>query len=80
MHVRFVDADGAHLRESEDVIEIYAHDDGFFWIDIPEWNDEADATSRTSMICSVAYATDDSGSDDRIGSARSLGSVECSAC
>ncbi len=43
MHVRFVDADGAHLRESEDVIEIYAHDDGFFWIDIPEWNDEADA-------------------------------------
>jgi len=43
MHVRFVDADGAHPRESEDVIEIYAHDDGFFWIDIPEWNDEADA-------------------------------------
>src|SRR5256885_3759396 len=31
------------------------------------------------MICSVAYATDDSGSDDRIGSARSFGSVECSA-
>jgi Mg2+ and Co2+ transporter CorA len=43
MQVRFLDALGAHLRDPDDVVELYAHDDGFFWIDIPEWDDEADA-------------------------------------
>ena len=43
MQVRFVDAHGAHPRDPDDVIELFVHDDGFFWIDIAEWNDEADA-------------------------------------
>jgi hypothetical protein len=43
-------------------------------------SDPADATRRTSMICSVAYATDDNGSEERMGRARILRSVECSAC
>jgi Mg2+ and Co2+ transporter CorA len=42
MHVRFVDAHGAHPRDPDDVIELFSHDDGFFWIDIAEWNEEAD--------------------------------------
>jgi Mg2+ and Co2+ transporter CorA len=43
MQVRFIDAAGAHPRDPDDVVELYAHDDGFFWVDIPEWDDEADA-------------------------------------
>jgi Mg2+ and Co2+ transporter CorA len=43
MQVRFVDAQGAHPRHPDDVIELYGRDDGFFWIDIAEWTDEADS-------------------------------------
>lgn len=43
MQVRFIDAHGAHPRDRDDVVELYAHDDGFFWIDISGWDDEADA-------------------------------------
>lgn len=43
MQVWFVDGDGAHPRHPEDVVEIYSHDDGFFWIDIADCDDEADA-------------------------------------
>jgi magnesium transporter len=42
MEVRFVDAHGAHPRAPDDVVELFAHDDGFFWIDVPVWDDEAD--------------------------------------
>jgi magnesium transporter len=42
MEVRFVDASGAHLRDPDDVVELFAHEDGFFWIDVPVWDDEAD--------------------------------------
>src|SRR6266540_525467 len=43
-------------------------------IGITRWRDVALAASSTTMICSVAYATDDSGSDEKIGRARILGS------
>jgi magnesium transporter len=39
MEVRFIDASGAHLRDPDDVLELFAHDDGFFWIDVPQWDD-----------------------------------------
>ncbi len=43
MQVRFVDALGAHLREPDDVVEMFAHDDGFFWIDVAELDDDSRA-------------------------------------
>jgi Mg2+ and Co2+ transporter CorA len=43
MEVRFLDADGAHPRRADDVVELFAHRDGFFWIDVPHWDDEAEA-------------------------------------
>jgi magnesium transporter len=46
MEVRFLDAEGSHAREPEDVVELFAHGDGFFWIDVPTWDDEAEALLR----------------------------------
>jgi Mg2+ and Co2+ transporter CorA len=43
MEVRFLDAEGAHLRTPDDVVELFTHGDGFFWIDVPEWDDDAAA-------------------------------------
>ena len=37
-----MDATGAHLREPEDVVELFAHEDGFFWIDVPVWDDASE--------------------------------------
>jgi len=42
MEVRFVDSTGAHPREPEDVVELFAHEDGFFWIDVPVWDDASE--------------------------------------
>ncbi|GAB3782924.1 magnesium transporter CorA family protein [Nocardioides ungokensis] len=42
MEVRFVDATGAHRREPDDVVELFAHEDGFFWIDVPVWDDASE--------------------------------------
>src|SRR5919197_231481 len=39
---------------------------------------EALAASKTTRICSVAYATDDSASDEKMGRARTLGRSVCS--
>ena len=39
----FIDAQGAHVREPDDVVELFAHDDGFFWIDVPAWDGDAEA-------------------------------------
>ncbi len=41
-----MDADGAHPREPDDVVELFAHDDGFFWIDVPQWDADCDAVLR----------------------------------
>ncbi len=43
MEVRFIDGQGVRRCEPDDVVELFAHDDGFYWIDIPTWNDEAEA-------------------------------------
>ena len=43
MQVRFIDEAGAHPRDPTDVVEMFGHDDGFFWVDIPVYDDEADA-------------------------------------
>ena len=42
MDVRFVDATGAHPHESDDVVTLLERDDGFTWVDVPVWDDEAD--------------------------------------
>jgi len=42
MEVRFLDATGAPPREPEDVVELFAHEDGFFWIDVPVWDDASE--------------------------------------
>jgi len=43
MDVRFVDATGAHPRCPDDVVELFDGDDGFFWVDVPRWDAEAEA-------------------------------------
>ncbi len=43
MQVRFVDGQGVRSCEPDDVVELFAHDDGFYWIDVPAWDDEAEA-------------------------------------
>jgi len=43
MEVRFLDAEGAHPREADDVLELFGHAEGFFWIDVPTWDEEAEA-------------------------------------
>jgi Mg2+ and Co2+ transporter CorA len=43
MEVRFVDVSGAHPRRPEDVVELFAHEDGFFWVDVPVWDDASEA-------------------------------------
>ena len=43
MQVWYVDEKGAQPREPDDVVELYGHDDGFFWIDVMTWDAEAEA-------------------------------------
>lgn len=46
MEVLFLDGDGAHPRAAEDVVDLFAHGDGFFWIDVPAWDGESEALLR----------------------------------
>jgi Mg2+ and Co2+ transporter CorA len=46
MRVLFLDEDGPHPRDPEDVVELFAHEDGFFWIDVPAWDVESEALLR----------------------------------
>jgi len=41
-----VDATGAHSREPEDVVELFAHEDGFFWVDVPVWDRDGEEVLR----------------------------------
>jgi magnesium transporter len=43
MQVWFVGHDGLHHREPDDVGVLLLRDDGFPWVDVPEWDDEAEA-------------------------------------
>ncbi|MDH2415522.1 magnesium transporter CorA family protein [Nocardioides sp. CER19] len=40
MDVRFVDASGAHQHDIEDLTALLDREDGFVWIDVPQWDDE----------------------------------------
>ena len=50
VEVRFIDADGVHARDADDVVELFAHGDGSYWIDIPTWDDDAEAV-LTGLGC-----------------------------
>jgi magnesium transporter len=41
MNVRFVDASGVHEQLSDDVVTLLCREDGFVWVDVPSWDDEA---------------------------------------
>jgi Mg2+ and Co2+ transporter CorA len=43
VEVRFIDGQGTRTCVADDVVELFAHDDGFYWIDVPSWDEEADA-------------------------------------
>jgi Mg2+ and Co2+ transporter CorA len=43
VEVRFIDGQGVRVCEPEDVVEMFSHDDGFYWIDVPTWDAEAEA-------------------------------------
>ena len=43
MEVRFVDGQGVRRCDVEDVVELFSHDDGFYWIDVPTWDGEVEA-------------------------------------
>ena len=42
MHVRAVDAGGVHELESDDVVTLFAREEGFLWVDVPTWDVEAE--------------------------------------
>ena len=43
VEVRFLDGHGVRRCDPDDVVELFAHDDGFYWIDVPVWDDEAES-------------------------------------
>jgi magnesium transporter len=42
MDVRFVDGSGAREHLAADVVELLRRDDGFVWVDVPQWDDEVE--------------------------------------
>ena len=42
MDVRFVDSEGAHAHDSDDVVVLLERDDGFVWVDVPAWDEQVD--------------------------------------
>jgi magnesium transporter len=50
VEVRFVDGQGVRLCDPDEVVALFAHDDGFYWIDVPTWDDEAEAV-LTGLGC-----------------------------
>jgi len=43
VEVRFLDGHGVRRCDPDDVVELFSHDDGFYWIDIPVWDAEAES-------------------------------------
>ena len=43
MDVRFVTPEGVELHDTSELAELLARPDGLVWVDIPEWDDEAEA-------------------------------------
>ena len=46
MDVRFVDGHGAQAQDSRVVLSLLDRTDGFVWVDVPEWDDEAERFLR----------------------------------
>jgi magnesium transporter len=46
MEVRFLDQTGMHRRDPDDVVELVARPEGFFWIDVPAWDAKSEALLR----------------------------------
>jgi len=42
MDVRYVDAEGAHQHDADDVVELLLRDDGFVWVDVPLWDEQVE--------------------------------------
>jgi Mg2+ and Co2+ transporter CorA len=42
MRVRLLDAEGVHDLESDDVVTVFAREQGFIWVDVPQWDVEVD--------------------------------------
>jgi len=42
MELRWIGADGVRVHELSDLADLQARTDGFLWLDIPEWSDEAE--------------------------------------
>ncbi len=51
MHVRFISPSdsGVELRDPADLPALLARTDGLVWVDIPEWNEQAEQTLRTTF-------------------------------
>jgi Mg2+ and Co2+ transporter CorA len=43
VEVRFINAEGVRACDPEDIVELFSHDDGFYWIDVPTWDEAAEA-------------------------------------
>lgn len=41
MNVRFIDESGIHEQLTDDIVTLLPRDDGFIWVDVPAWDDEA---------------------------------------
>jgi magnesium transporter len=41
--VCFIDGQGVRRCDPDDVVELFSHDDGFYWIDVPTWEGEVEA-------------------------------------
>ena len=50
MEVRFIDGQSVRACRPHDVVESVGHDDGFYWIDVPVWDEEA-ATLLEGLGC-----------------------------
>jgi Mg2+ and Co2+ transporter CorA len=46
MRVRAIDAEGVHELESDDVVTLFAREDGFLWVDVPQWDVEVEGFLR----------------------------------
>lgn len=42
MRVRAIDAEGVRDLESDDIVTLFAREDGFLWVDVPSWDVEAE--------------------------------------
>ena len=42
MRVRAIDTEGVHDLESDDVVTLFAREDGFLWVDVPHWDVEVE--------------------------------------